>query len=429
MVLTYSFPLRIFDQNGVDSATGLSLRHEPNDRLAGLSTPVRGGSNRPAPNRDSNHSENTAGRFVLDRYFGDDANPLVRRWCGHQDSPEARKRNNKETNQGSLIDERHVWPLVLHGRSGVAKTRLAETLLCRMADRGANVLKIAGSDFRHSFLQAISTRSSEFFRQRLDQHHAILLDDIESAGVDATVQRELIQLLDRFHRLQRPVLVTMRTSPLGDHPFGPQLVSRLSRGLVVAVRPPGRNARQDIIEHLARKLDLVLDGDALLWLVDNLPGLPALMRRDLSRVALQSNQDSISLDHVTRILGSSGSAHEHTCLRKISGESAKYFGLSSQQLRGGSRRQLVVRARSVAVYLAKRQLGISYNQIGLYFGRDQSTVRHAYMRIQKLIDTDPKIAAAVRLVAEKVDVDELHSKGNHENKRKHEDAVPGKPVS
>jgi chromosomal replication initiator protein len=74
-----------------------------------------------------------------------------------------------------------------------------------------------------------------------------------------------------------------------------------------------------------------------------------------------------------------------------------------RDLRSPSRRRVVVRARGVAMYLARELTGGSLNEIGVFFGgRDHTTVMHGCRRTEQLLETEPAIRQAVELVRQRV---------------------------
>ena len=75
---------------------------------------------------------------------------------------------------------------------------------------------------------------------------------------------------------------------------------------------------------------------------------------------------------------------------------ADRFGVRLAVLRGPSRRASVVEARHLAMHLARLHSGSSFAAIGTYFGgRDPATVRHACKAAVVRLDADPALAAAV----------------------------------
>ena len=68
-----------------------------------------------------------------------------------------------------------------------------------------------------------------------------------------------------------------------------------------------------------------------------------------------------------------------------------------------SRRQSLVRARSVAMYLAKEVAGYSLRDIGSYFaGRDHSTVTHACQKVGELAAQDAELQASLEELKEQL---------------------------
>jgi chromosomal replication initiator protein len=73
------------------------------------------------------------------------------------------------------------------------------------------------------------------------------------------------------------------------------------------------------------------------------------------------------------------------------------------QLRSRSRRQAVVTARTVAMYLARQLTTKSLQQVGRYFGRrDHSTVMYGCRKAEKLLDSDPAVRWAIQQLQEKL---------------------------
>lgn len=80
------------------------------------------------------------------------------------------------------------------------------------------------------------------------------------------------------------------------------------------------------------------------------------------------------------------------CFRRLQLEVAHAFGVSIEDLlshRGSrAKRGAPVRARMVAMYVARYALGISYPAIAKRFNRDHSTVVHAVRMTEKECTTD-----------------------------------------
>lgn len=82
---------------------------------------------------------------------------------------------------------------------------------------------------------------------------------------------------------------------------------------------------------------------------------------------------------------------------------AEYFGVDQELIETHTRKQEVVKVRSLIMYLLREYGGMSYPAIGrLIGGRDHTTVIHSYNKIKKQINNDPKIEAELAQLIEKV---------------------------
>jgi chromosomal replication initiator protein len=87
-------------------------------------------------------------------------------------------------------------------------------------------------------------------------------------------------------------------------------------------------------------------------------------------------------------------------VNKIAAHVARRFHLKAADLQGKTRRREVVQARGVAMLLARRLTGASYQAVGRHFGgRDHSTVMHACRRIAEQLKSDPALKRTVEELA------------------------------
>ena len=74
-------------------------------------------------------------------------------------------------------------------------------------------------------------------------------------------------------------------------------------------------------------------------------------------------------------------------------------------LRAKTRKQEIVNARQIAMYVAKELTNCSLKTIGLHFGgRDHSTVIHAYQTVEDQMKTDTKFRTAIEQIRKKIEI-------------------------
>jgi chromosomal replication initiator protein len=237
-----------------------------------------------------------------------------------------------------------------------------------------------------------------------------VLDDLQDLQHKPGAQQELATLLDVLADRRAIVLVTTSELPGSGSRLLPALCSRLAGGLLVPLVAPGFAARQLLVQRLAAKAGCELTSDAVDLLAagpDNsrergvtVPWLQHALEQ-LGRAGLQ-NQDRIERKDV-ELWWDQLQRDRQPTFRVMASKVARYFAVTTQQLRGPSRRSQVVRARGVAMLLARRLTGESLHTIGRYFGdRDHTTVLHACRKTEELQQTDPAMALALEELNEQI---------------------------
>jgi chromosomal replication initiator protein len=216
-------------------------------------------------------------------------------------------------------------------------------------------------------------------------------------------QNELVRTLDALVRRGAAVLVTS-SRPLGeDAQLGAGLRSRLLSGLTVVLSAPGPPARRRLLRRLAAIHNVRISEAAIELLACHDSEVNAAqwtvprLRQSLLQLGHSEQLGHYEVDEaqVRRYLDEQAQ-QDRPALRSISAAVAKYFALTSRELRGPSRRRHVVRARGVAMLLAWKLTGKSLGAVGRFFGkRDHTTVLHACRKTESLQQSDPEVAQAI----------------------------------
>ena len=357
----------------------------------------------------SNSDRDDSRSIGLARFVGDNSNSILKYLTTNPFSADKVQSNAQ-------------WPLVLFGPSGTGKTSLALTIVSDLADQlnkrleesktqssrrlnsnlrpGPNQKPIYMSalDFDRRFRAALDTDSVDDFRKRLIQSAGVVIDDLHQLINKPAAQNEFVLVLAEMCRKNRPIVVTMDCSLQQSKGLSTQLLSRLAGGLSLPVNPPGPLARMEIIGDLANINRIVLTEDACQLLVERLnvtvPKLDhifAQIKTALRKEETDSDENSIDLTPIdaarlTRLFKRTDTDVERSS-QLITKLVAKEFDLKVSDLKSNSRKQSIVMARGIAIYLNRSLLGTSFLKIGTYFGnRDHSTIMHAYRKIKKLND-------------------------------------------
>jgi len=274
--------------------------------------------------------------------------------------------------------------LVIHGPPGIGKTLLADSLHEQVAGE-FSITRLAAADWPSpDHVDGNDARKSDL----------LIVEDLQylpRGTVDG-----FSALLDDRRGHRRPTLITARTGPAQLNLPG-RLRNRLVGGLVIAMETLAPRSRLKFLRALARQRELDFDDAVLIWLAKSVPGsarqLTAAMNKLEASRAVHGRQ--LDLPDVMERFRDEACKDEFG-LDRIAEHVGKEFQVAVRALRGPNRHPQTLWPRQVSMYLARELTGLSLAQIGGYFDRDQSTVRHACEKVAGVKRTDVKLAGLLR---------------------------------
>jgi chromosomal replication initiator protein len=250
----------------------------------------------------------------------------------------------------------------------------------------------------------MDTQATDDLRSRYRGAGLVVFEDIDALAGECDAQEELVQMLDALEAAGGRVVLTASVSPGRLAGVVPRLQGRLDAGLTVPLVPPGPGVRQAIVQRYAALRKLDFSESATQTLADGPTGTVPELLDVLRQLEMSARPRGGRIDgHHARRWLASGNGPRRVRLSEVLEATARVFELRPSQLRSRSRRQAVVTARAVAMYLARQLTAKSLQQIGQYFGgRDHSTVMYGCRKAKSLVDSDPAVRRAVLGLQEKL---------------------------
>ncbi len=279
--------------------------------------------------------------------------------------------------------------LYLHGEPGTGKsclvslaqnrmTRLRPDFTARIVaarDLGTN----ARGQFRTEDNPEIICRDSDF----------LVLEDVQY--LPASASDRLAMLLDHRQVRGRITIVTAATGPAQRIQLGHRLSSRLAAGLVVRLRRLSLASRLYCLKKWSASTNIALTKEDRRQLAQQYSGGFRELHGAFLRQASLQQWHSSSSNH-------DGDAHGQSIepakcpLEKIANRVARFFNLTTEQLRSRTRQRHLLWPRHVSMYLARQQTDLSLASIGKFFGGyDHSTVLHALDKVRQNLHHDSTI--------------------------------------
>lgn len=290
-------------------------------------------------------------------------------------------------------------PLLLSGPTGSGKSHLARGLSRLWKEQfGREVCYTTGDDFARDLIDAQSTHGEAEFRRRQRSVDLFVLEHLERLAEREVAQEELLNTIDALLGSGGQIVVTASAVPGEIHGLLPGLGGRLVGGLVLPLVLPGPEARAEILRAVAQARRVALPEPVIRILAEGLRASPAELQGVVKQIEAGERLDKRPADaDLAREFVLRHRGQRPPELRRIAALAARHFSLRVAELRSPSRRQGVVKARGVAMHLARQLTYESLHAIGEYFGgRDHTTVLHACRKIEHSLTSDPTIHEAVR---------------------------------
>ena len=301
-----------------------------------------------------------------------------------------------------------ISPLVVHGPSGVGKSRLLAGLVAERLRRepGSAVAHLDAETFAASYAEASGDGRKgdgwSALRGRLREVDLLILEDLEGLARAPASRDELAHTLDALETAGAAVAVSARTAPSdlaeagvagpADQPVAgrPDRADRPARpGRAPPICPPSRRDPRPEPPGRGRRA-AGRDGRRLPH--PRRLARPARARRP-DRVEAQRRQGPRPRRRDRRRHPGRGGTPGHRGRLDRVDRAERWpsrFGVRLGLVRGPSRRASVVAARHLAMHLAREHTGSSFAAIGAYFGdRDPATVRHACRAAIGRLAADP----------------------------------------
>ncbi|HWB01314.1 MAG TPA: DnaA/Hda family protein [Pirellulales bacterium] len=302
--------------------------------------------------------------------------------------------NSSEFSESSAaaLDGTLYNPLLLYGPPGSGKSHLARGLVDLWQQRRPDdsVIYISGADYWRGLNDSLENRSTDAWRAMDRAADLFVLEGLGQLATKSAAQVELLHTIDALIDRGSQVVVTSRL-PVAQMPtLMPSLVARLTSGLSLGLNLPGIATRIAIVERHAARRPIKITRSALRALAGGLPGSVPELQGALMFLERSATLDGRAIDvaRVRRYVAAKTASPAPT-LRAIAAQTARDFALKVNDLRSPSRRQTVVAARNVAMYLARQLTGKSLEEIGTYFGgRDHTTVLHGCRQAERLLRND-----------------------------------------
>lgn len=293
-------------------------------------------------------------------------------------------------------------PLFIYGDSGLGKTHLLLAIGHYLQDVvfDIKIAYVKGDEFTNQLIEAIKAGKTEEFRQKYRNVDLLLVDDIQFIAGKVQTQEEFFHTFNSLYESGKQIVITSDRPPLEMTKLEDRLRTRFEGGLMADVQRPDLETRMAIARSKAEKLGMNLSQDVVTYLAENITSNIRQLEGVIKRMTAYREilDDSISVASVKRAIKDVIRIGAYIPTPEvIIEETALYYCLEQDDLRGQRRSKNTALARQVSMHLMRILTNMSLSDIGAeYEGRSHATVLSSINKVETLIKNEPNVAAAVR---------------------------------
>lgn len=298
---------------------------------------------------------------------------------------------------------REYNPLFIYGESGLGKTHLLYAIRHEVSKRHPEykIVFVRGGDFMNELITAIQTGKNVEFREKYRSADLFLIDDIQTVAGKTSTQDEMFHTFNTLYESRKQMVFTSDRPPSEMPLLADRLRTRFESGLLADIQPPDFETRAAIIKNKSMKVGLSLPNDVVNYIAENMTSNVRQLEGAVLKIRAQRDlmNAQMTVAEVSRILKDmfrEKSPYVPTP-DDIIQETAKYFSISPEDLKGQRRTKNTAMARQIAMYEIRILTNLSLKDIGdIFEGRDHTTVLSSIQKIEKNVRNDQEFSQMIR---------------------------------
>lgn len=287
-------------------------------------------------------------------------------------------------------------PFFIYGPVGVGKTHLMQAIANEvyLKDPNIKVIYTTSEEFTNEVVEAIRTNSTSRMKRKFRSCNLLIIDDVQFLAGKDKVQEELFHTFNILIDSSAQIVLSSDRPPQEIKKLERRLSSRFSGGLTVDIESPDFELRCAILLIKAIKYEVDLPMDAAKIIAEKIEDVRNL-EGVLLRVVTQAKSlgEKISTSFVESVLGNKeklikNKLHPDDVIKNV----CNFYDIKPTLLKGPKRDSFLVKARQISMYLLKKELDLTFVEIGnILGGRDHTTIMHGVEKIETLMTSKPNL--------------------------------------
>ena len=283
-------------------------------------------------------------------------------------------------------------PFFLYGPSGVGKTHLANAIGVRTKQLHPEmrVLFVSAHVFKTQYTESVRKNTQNDFINFYQTIDVLIIDDIQEITT-AKTQLAFFHIFNHLQQNSRQIVITCDRPPVLFEGIEERMLTRFKWGMVAEMERPDVKLRRDILRSKIKRDGLTFPENVISFIAKNVESSVRELEGIVNSIMAYSVVDNCDIDLALAERGVASAVDlekKQLTADDIIQPVAQHFALKPKDLISKSRKQAIVRARQLAIFLCHKYTDMPYLQIGQRFGgRDHSTIIYSCNQVTKDLST------------------------------------------
>lgn len=289
--------------------------------------------------------------------------------------------------------------LYIHSSSGLGKTHLLHAVANGIQEKFPNtrICLITAREFMKEMISYIRVNNiTEFQKKYSERVDVLMIDDIHELKRKTGTQDEFFHIFNELYNNNKQLIFTSDKSPQEIDGIEERVKTRLQWGLVVDIQKPDLETRIAILQEKAKQLDLNISEDIFTLIASSIKSSIRELEGSLLKISAYTSLMNYEIDEdtVRELLSiEKNSSSKTTSIDDLAKISAQYYKIPLADLKSKSKNKEIVRPRHVAMYLSRKLINATLQEIGDYFGgRDHTTIMNGVRKIEVALKKDTALS-------------------------------------
>lgn len=285
-------------------------------------------------------------------------------------------------------------PMFIYGPSGCGKTHLINAIGLKIKQLypQKRVLYISARLFQVQYTNSVLNNTTNDFIGFYQTIDVLIVDDIQEWITSIKTQDTFFHIFNHLFMNGKRIVLACDRPPVELKGMNDRLLTRFSCGLIAELEKPNIQLCIDILNSKIKRDGLNIPDEVVQFIAQTANGsvrdLQGIINSLLAySVVYNSNVDMRLAERV--IKRAVKIDDEPLTIDEILDKVCAHFNVTTNAVNSRSRKQDIVLARQVSMYLSQKFTKMPAKRIGkLVGGRDHSTVLHSCSQIEKRLEVD-----------------------------------------